>query len=69
MFRICIGTVRPFVSGFTSSPFIQHFGRAAYDRSYPILPDSLQERVEPIVLALNDGTITQDEGRKRLKSL
>jgi len=68
-FTIRAGTVQPFVSGFSTSPFIQHFGRAEYDRNIPVLSDSLREKAEPIVLALNDRSISEDEGRNRLSRL
>ncbi len=67
--EIRTGTVQAYVTGFTTSPYIQHFGRAEYDRNLPILSDSLKEQAEPIVSDLNDGTITEDEARKRLGKL
>lgn len=68
-YTVRLGTVQPYVAGFSDSPFIQHFGMPEYDRNRPILRDSLRERVEPIVADMNKGRISESEGRRRIKRL
>ncbi len=67
-YSISCGTVQPYVTGFSTSPGIQHFGRAEYDRNLPVLSDSLRAQAAPIVAELNAGTISENEARKRLRS-
>ena len=68
-YRIEKGTVQPFISGFTTSPYIQHFGRAEYDRNKPILSNSLLSQATPIVNDLNLGNISEKEARKKLQKI
>lgn len=68
-YGISYGTVQAYVTGFSTSPYIQHFGRTQYDRNLPILTDSLRAQAAPIVAELNAGTIGEDEARKRLARL
>lgn len=62
------GTVQPVV-GRDSPFFLFHFGRAEYQRDLPIVTDSIRTQAQPIVDALNAGTITQDEAIEKLKAI
>jgi hypothetical protein len=52
------------------SPFLcHHFGRPEYDRNLPILSDRIKKQAQPIVDALNDGTLDLETAKKRLDKI
>lgn len=69
---VCIGAVQPYVfrSGDANTPmFMEHFGLPEYDMYKPVLKRYMEDRVQPILDGLNNGTLTEDEARKKLKRI
>lgn len=67
-FYLGAGTVQPVISRMT--PFYcKHFGRAEYDRERPVVSDSIRKQAQPIVDALNNGTMTIAEAEKKLDNI
>ena len=67
-YSLGVGTVQCYVSGGPSA-FFYAFGLAEYDRNRAILSPYREERAQPIVDGLNNGTISENEARKRLKEI
>lgn len=62
------GTVQPMAR--SDSPWwCYHFGHAQYDRDKPILTDSIRAQAQPIIDALNAGTMTREEAEKELDKI
>ena len=67
-FRIGVGIVQCFI--IRNSPhFMHHFGGPQYQRELPILTESLKKQAEPIVDALNNGSITVEEAKEKLDKI
>ena len=65
-----IGTVQPFIykPDDLSIPFLW-FGAPQYEVSKPAFTDSQREQAQPILDALNAGTMTEDEAREQLATI
>lgn len=46
--------------------WMYHFGHAEYDNQKPILTDSIKRQAQPILDALNAGTMTHEQAEKEL---
>ncbi len=71
-YRLCTGGVQCYVAGFKttiSTSGIYHFGAPEYDSKRPILSESKHEQAQPIVDALNAGTMTEAEAMKQLDGI
>lgn len=61
------GTVQPVVykmseDGDTDTTFFMyHFGRAEYDRTKPIISESIRKQAQPIIDKLNSGELDEKE--------
>lgn len=67
-YRLGAGTVQPFVA--CDDPcFMFHFGMAEYDRSNPVLTESVKQKAQPIVDALNAGTMTTQQAKEQLSKI
>lgn len=52
------------------SPWLMHFfGRAEYQREKPVMSDSIRSQAQPIVDAMNSGTITVEDGLRQLDEI
>lgn len=72
MYRIRTGRVQAYVyreGNAEVSMFMEFFGRAEYDSTKPILPEFMRLRIQPIVDALNAGSMSETEARKALQRL
>lgn len=72
MYKLTAGTVQAMVCGKgsdLSTLFTHHFGRAQYDRSKPILTERLAAKAQPIVDALNAGTMSEVDARTELDKI
>ena len=64
-FIVSSGTVQPVI--YRSEPYCMiHYGRAEYSVDRPVLSESLREQGQAICDALNDGSMTLDEAKKKL---
>lgn len=62
------GTVQPFVV--CHEPwFLHHFGPIQYDRDKPVLSESIRQQAQPIVDALNAGTMNSETAKKELNKI
>lgn len=66
-FSLGEGTVQCYV--LRESPWLMHFfGRAEYQREKPVMSDSIRSQAQPIVDAMNSGTITVEDGLRQLEA-
>lgn len=65
-FVIGVGTVQTYV--YRETPYFrQYFGCPVYEREKPVLSASRKIRAQPIVDLMNDGSISPEEGMRRLE--
>lgn len=69
-YKFGIGTLQPFIykPDDLSMPSMW-FGLPEYDSRKPVFSDSLRRQAQPILDALNNGTMTEDDARERLKAI
>lgn len=67
LYALGIGTVQPYIVG--PNGFFKAFGHAQYDRSKPVLTDSLKQQGNAVCEDLNNGEISPAEAIKRLRQI
>lgn len=68
-YEIGCGTLQPYVRWFKESPSMVFFGIGQYDKTKPVLTDSLREQGQVIVDRLNCGEISESDARIELERI
>ena len=66
-YRFGIGAVQPYIYDPEDLTTFLWFGAPQYDSRKPVFSESLREQAQPILDALNAGTMTDSEARQELR--